>query len=73
MKYCRKCDYCEKGMNEGYIINDIEYYCSNRCLYPNYSPQEYNELYLKDLAYWTEWNVRTDAEYKLVNGKLEEL
>ena len=29
IKYARKCDKCNNGMNEGYIIGNGEYYCTD--------------------------------------------
>jgi hypothetical protein len=64
-KYCRKCDSCNFGMNEGYVINGGEqYYCSKECLYTVYSPAEWDQLYETNDSYWTEW----DVEYELINN-----
>lgn len=55
-KEVRRCTHCGKQMWVGYCIgNGDEYYCSDECLYANYSKQEYNEMYKSDCAYWTEW------------------
>ncbi|MFD0769336.1 hypothetical protein ACFQZ1_10735 [Bacillus sp. CGMCC 1.60114] len=43
-------------MIEGYCIDDgLAYYCSEECLYKEYTPKEYEEMYENDCAYWTEW------------------
>lgn len=51
----RQCDVCGKGMSEGYVIHDSEYYCSDECLAEKYSDEEYDEIYDLDEGYWTEW------------------
>ena len=51
----RRCDVCGKRMTFGYVIDDCEYYCSDDCLHKKYTPQEYEEMYKNDVAYWTEW------------------
>lgn len=52
----RKCNECKKEMLSGYCIdNGLEYYCSDNCLYKNYTKEQYNDLYENDIAYWTEW------------------
>ena len=52
----RTCTECHKEMNKGYCVDDgLEYYCSDECLYKNYTDRGYLELYLDDRAYYTEW------------------
>lgn len=54
--YIRICECCGKVMTEGYCIGGgEEYYCSDDCLHTKYTPEEYEELYDLDEAYWTEW------------------
>lgn len=72
MKYARKCDVCNSGMNSGYIINEGEYYCSDSCLHDVYNSDEYDSIYEKNEGYWTEWDSE-DVEYELVNGELKEI
>jgi hypothetical protein len=55
-QFARKCDKCNKGMNEGYVLLDCEYYCSDECLHKEVTEQEYEELYENDDAYYTEWS-----------------
>jgi hypothetical protein len=55
-QFARKCTKCNKGMNDGYLVNDVEYYCSDECLYSVYSEDEYEDLYIEDSAYYTEWS-----------------
>ena len=52
----RICSKCGKPMTSGYVIDDGEaYYCSEECLYEDYTEQEYEDLVEEDRAYWTEW------------------
>lgn len=52
----RKCSHCGKEMSEGYCIADgMEYYCSDRCRREHISDEEYDKLYIENLAYYTEW------------------
>ncbi len=55
----RKCNECGKTMYEGFCIeNGLEYYCSEKCLYKNYTKEEYLELYDNGNgdSYYTEWD-----------------
>ena len=54
-QFARKCDNCNKGMNKGYLIKEDEYYCSDECLTCWYNPNEYEQMYEDDNAYYTEW------------------
>jgi hypothetical protein len=63
-------------MNEGYVIEGgCSYYCSIQCLNQDMSDLEYNELYNNGNSetYWTEWDVKSDAEYQLINGTLTKI
>lgn len=61
--YARVCDMCQRGMNEGYVVsNGDEYYCSDTCVQKNYTTQQWNQLYHKDIGYWTTWG-EEDMEY----------
>lgn len=55
-QFARKCTKCNKGMNDGYLVNDIEYYCSDECLYSVHTEDEYEDLYIEGSAYYTEWS-----------------
>ena len=48
------CDVCGKEMASGYVVHDVERYCSVDCLTKKYTPKEYYEMYEADEAYWTE-------------------
>ncbi len=65
MRYARICCSCNRGMNEGYVIESgIEYYCSDECLQRHYSPQQWAEMYTEDGdSYYTEWDDEDDYEY----------
>lgn len=53
----RICENCGKHMDEGYCIGGGEaYYCSDKCLHTEYTPEEWAEMYSEDGdSYWTEW------------------
>ena len=52
----RICLICGKIMIKGYCLFDgQEYYCSSRCLFSRYTPEEYDELFESDDAYWSVW------------------
>jgi hypothetical protein len=44
-------------MNEGYVIESREWYCSDECLHKHVSHEEFLELYDDGDgdSYWTEW------------------
>ena len=56
-KYARKCDECGAGMNEGYCIDSVIYYCSDACLHKHFTPEEWEEAYAdgEGDSYWTTW------------------
>jgi hypothetical protein len=56
-KYARECDECGKGMNEGYCIDSVIYYCSDACLHKHFTPEEWEEAYAdgEGDSYWTTW------------------
>ena len=71
-KFARQCSCCEDGMNKGYVINGVEYYCSDECLQETYSADEIEEMEIgadDSDSYWTEWN-DSDMEYILVRNIL---
>lgn len=80
IKFARKCDECEKGMNSGFCINDGEaYYCSDECLHKHHTPAEWEEMYNGDeedgeegggSSYWTEWEEEIDFHFVEIDGKL---
>ena len=61
--HARKCHSCGCGFNEGYNVNDEEYYCSDSCLYQKYSRDEWDEMYANDEGYYTEWECVEDFDY----------
>lgn len=71
--YARKCDWCNEGMNEGYMIHGgIEHYCSDECLFKNYSLDDWNDMYNDgdgDSCY-TDWENQSDMEWILIDNKL---
>lgn len=59
----RVCEKCGKVMREGYVIGDgLFYYCSKDCLEQDLTEEEYEEMYLMDNAYWTEFEEEDDYE-----------
>lgn len=55
-KFARKCSQCGKLFNQGFCVFDgEEYYCSNKCLFKNYNPIHWQEMYNNEEGYWTEW------------------
>lgn len=63
-KFARKCDFCGKGMNSGYVVGDCEHCCSDECLLFTEPNQD---------RYWTEWEDPTGYDYEELNGKVEEI
>jgi hypothetical protein len=75
VKYARKCTKCNNGMNEGYIIGNGEYYCTDECLHKVYTIKEWEEMSggednLSEESYWTEWETEEDFDYVLFDNKL---
>jgi hypothetical protein len=72
-KYARQCECCGKGMNEGYIIEAGDTYCSDKCVLKTYtSVKSMDEFELgKDDSdsYWTTWDELDDDHYYDENGK----
>ena len=62
-KYARKCDECGAGMNEGYCIDSVIYYCSDACLHKHFTPEEWEEAYAdgEGDSYWTTWAEDPDS------------
>lgn len=60
----RYCNHCGKLMYDGFCVgyDFTEYYCSEDCLHHHYTPEEYNEMYEDDVAYWTEWWDEADED-----------
>lgn len=56
----RICEQCHRPMNEGWLINDIETFCSDHCLncaHPEIDLDTLKALAAEDgsLGYWTKW------------------
>lgn len=55
-EHVRICSECGEIMQEGYITENYEYYCSDECLHKNYTKEEWKEIYTEDGDnYWTSW------------------
>ena len=67
--YSRKCDVCNKGMEEGFLLGGFEYACSKECLekMPNYSWKTYLEdnAIDGDNTYYTSWEQDWNSEETL--------
>jgi hypothetical protein len=52
-------------MNEGYVIESCEWYCSDECLHKHVSPEEFLELYAdgEGDSYWTEWEDEPEEDW----------
>ena len=65
MRYCRRCYYTGKGMNEGYVLGDVyaceEKYAEEFAIENGYN--SFDEMYEddSDSYFFTEW----DAEYEI--------
>lgn len=54
----RLCEYCHHLMNEGWLVDDIRTFCSDKCLRSAgivISEQQSHSLETNSLAYWTKW------------------
>lgn len=56
----RICEFCHKPMNEGWVINDTEAFCSDQCLHCSHPEIDLNTLKSHaqedgSLGYWTQW------------------
>lgn len=61
-KFRRYCEFCGRGMNEGYLVDNSLTYCSERCARMDLSDAKFEELMARleadedfDGIYWTEW------------------
>lgn len=56
-QYPRKCDKCNKGMYEGFIIEDTyEYFCTIECLKDTYTEEESDRMLDEGSMYYTDWS-----------------
>ena len=52
----RKCVKCGAGMQEGYLSEDGDTWCSDACLFTDgYTPEQYQKDYEANLCFWTDW------------------
>jgi len=73
-KYHAKCDECDSGFNEGFVVSNGEnYYCSKKCLHKHITPKEWDELYNNGDgdSYYSEWE--GDFYFQVVDGVLIEI
>jgi len=52
--YPRKCDECGMGMDEGYVLHDVQTFCSKECFF---DAVWIDYLYKHGLVYWTSWHI----------------
>jgi cell wall assembly regulator SMI1 len=85
-RFARKCSVTGKGINEGYCVNDGEFYFSQESQLVKFLRDRdsedmshlsddfiLKEAYDLEEYYWTEWEDGDDYQYQLVDGKLEEI
>lgn len=76
-KYARKCDECEKGMNEGYVINNgEEHYCSDECMHKHYTKKEWKKMHLNGDgdSYWTDYeDDHSDWQFIVKDGEVVDI
>jgi hypothetical protein len=87
-KYARKCSATNTGINEGYVVNDGEYYFANESALLNYlKGQDFIDseglivsedrllewAYNNEVYYYTEWEDESEYEYQFINGVLTEI
>ncbi len=72
--YVRKCNTCGKGMNDGYLTEVGDTFCSDKCLFINgYTPKEYNHDYENGTCFYTEWDLSDNhGEYYNYKGEITE-
>jgi len=71
-KYARKCDECNKVMNEGYYWG-CEYYCSLKCLKRKYTDEEIEDaLNNYEDCYWTSWEDPEEYQYYENGDEIDE-
>ena len=84
MRYARICSVTGKGINQGYVTEDLSYFKYKKDLtahlrefdrelsenYPN-NEDFLNECYENEFYYYTEWE--EDYEWQEINGRLVEL
>jgi len=60
----RICNQCSEIIkHDGFVIDDgTEYYCSETCLHERISKEDYEELYIEGLAYWTVFDDEEEEE-----------
>jgi hypothetical protein len=67
-KFARKCDVTNELMNEGWVVNDGEYYIKNesdalqKAIEMGYG--SIDEAYDDDVMYWTQWE-EEDYQYAI--------
>ncbi|MEK5081069.1 hypothetical protein MKX73_19275 [Solibacillus sp. FSL W7-1436] len=52
--FARECKECEDLLDNGFLVDDTDWYCSKECLHKKFSEVEYLEMYDNEQAFWTE-------------------
>ena len=86
MKYARRCSITAEGMNDGWVWGDGEFYSKYesdtmaelRRDFPEHSAMTDDELMTwavedMDFLYWTEWEDKSEYQYKMMKGILIEI
>jgi hypothetical protein len=85
IKFARKCDATNKGMNKGFCVMDGDKYFSEEKHLIEYlreinqdsiniSDKELlEEAYKNEVYYYTEWEDEDEYQYELVDGELIEI
>lgn len=72
--FARQCSATGEGMNEGWIVNDGEYYFKYEEDALAHAKEmgyaDLDEAYDNEEFYYTEWEDEDDYEYELIDGKL---
>jgi hypothetical protein len=75
--WARKCSILNKGMNEGWVVDDGMFYISTEPLAAAYAAAHgYNTIehaVEDEFMYWTEWEEGEDYQYIEINGQLKEI
>jgi hypothetical protein len=65
----KRCSECGSPILQGYCIdNGFEYYCDDKCLHKNISPETWEKLYNDGHgdSYWTEWESDEDETEAII-------
>lgn len=52
--FVRECKECKDLLDQGFLVEDYNWYCTKKCLHKTFTEAEYLEMYEGELAFWTE-------------------